>query len=177
MRLSISAPHTVTPRIIEPGGSASKSGTISLNAGQKEYVDLAVKATSPAHTNSGQIDWNWVEDVFHGHSVSKNGFGAGWWARKGNWSQFTHLSSNDKKGIIDWAKTHAGPDPKRVADNLVERKAPKPCTGESLVCQVNDGTIWNYLNSCGTDLMIARARAKAALNAESPPSCRDGGFC
>jgi hypothetical protein len=156
---------TVAPKpvVVPQGqgqGDTSYSGKMK-GAREYEFGQRVEKATSPAHTNSkGQIDFRWVKKSFGKHTSERDGFATGWWSRRHDWKQFTHISSSDKKSIVKWSKSHRGPNPTYKTAPLMLRKEPKPCTGVSAYFTVGSGMDkewWSYLNSCDTDHAVVAA--------------------
>ncbi len=155
---------TVSPQRPAPTGN---SGTqyADLSKDQKEFTEQVQKATSSTHTNkAGQIDYRWVKKVFGVYTTLRDGFAAGWWSRRGDWGQFTYITSADKKSIEKWATTHGGPNPKASSSALMKPNAPKPCTGVSSA-QFNYGQADNYtwLNSCDTNKFKLASAACAPI--------------
>ena len=124
------SPPPVTSTVQPKSQASSQSGTISLTKTRKTFVDLAHTATSPVHTDSkGRIDWRWVKKAYQGHASMRDGFGAGWWARRQYWAQFTQISKDDKKSIVTWAKKNGGPNPTlKVAQRAPGRAPARACS-------------------------------------------------
>lgn len=167
-------PGTTTAPTKDPRGG--KRYTWNLTKGKWAAVKRATKAFSPAHVNrQGQVDARWIKKVIpnrYQHGNDRYALEAGAWYRTRSWVQLKHITRAEKKAVIRWAKTHSGPNPRRVvagnvrgdivaatlalsvepgAATVMKRLAPKPCTGRT-VTAVNepDKLYWVYLNSCDT---------------------------
>lgn len=151
-----SAAPPPTPPAGQQQAAKVKYKTVKVSFSKIELTGLrlATKALK-SDTSGSKLDWRKTKKTFGAHTSLRSGFGAGWWSRRRDWGQFTHMSRADKVYIVKWAKTHAGPNPTLISP-LRQQRAPIPCTGVTKFTPHNpDYLSEQWYNSCDTDTVKA----------------------